>query len=302
MDDSKPATAIIGTGALGTALARRLAECGYPVEAVLSRTVSRARALADNVEASVASDSLHDVPGDVRLVFCCVPDDAVGVVAQALGRTRRDWSGCTVAHTSGALTAAALYGLGEQGAALLSFHPLQTFAPASPPDAFDGIYIGLEGDSAAVALGSNIAIDLGARPLTLTPYAKVRYHLAASMASNYLVTLMGLVGEVLSSIDLDRQQGAALMRPLVEGTWRNLARHLPEDVLSGPIARGDRQTIAGHLEALNEHLPHLIPVYAALGAETVRVAVRGGKLAPDEAQQILNALHTALEPYTDYPY
>jgi len=298
----RPGAAIIGAGALGRVLARRLAARGYRVEAVLSRTAARARALAAQVKAPVASAALADLPAGVPLVFCCVPDDAVGAVARALQRVRSDWSGTTVAHTSGALTAAVLYPLGEQGAALLSFHPLQTFTPASRPDIFEGIYIVLEGDAEAVALGVRVAGDLGALSFTLAPEAKMRYHLAASMASNFFVTLMALVGEVLADAGIDRRQGAALMQPLVEGTWRNLARRLPEEALTGPIARGDCRTVAAHLDALADHLPHLIPVYAALGAEAVRVAVRSGRLAPDEAQRMLDTLHTALEPYRDFPY
>ncbi len=291
----KPGVAIIGAGALGAALARRLAGCGYRIEAVLSRTAGRARALAAGLEAPVASASLADLPAAASLVFCCVPDDAVGAVARRLRRVRADWSGATVAHTSGALTAAALEALRGSGAALLSFHPMQTFPPGVLPDAFAGIYVALEGDAEAVALGARVAADLGARSLTLAPDAKTRYHLAASMASNFFVTLMALVGEVLASAGIDRRQGAALVRPLVEGTWSNLARHLPEDALTGPIARGDRHTVAAHLDALTEHLPHLLPVYAALGAEAVRVAVRSGRLAPEDARQVLDALHAALD-------
>ncbi len=298
----RPGAAIIGAGALGRVLARRLAARGYRVEAILSRTAARARALAAQVKAPVASAALADLPAGVRLVFCCVPDDAVGAVAHALQTVRSDWSGTTVAHTSGALTAAALYPLGEQGAVLLSFHPLQTFTPASLPDVFEGIYVVLEGDAEAVALGVRVADDLGARSFTLAPEAKMRYHLAASMASNFFVTLMAHVGDVLADAGIDRRQGAALMQPLVEGTWRNLARRLPEEALTGPIARGDRRTVAAHLDALADHLPHLIPVYAALGAEAVRVAVRSGQLAPDDAQRVLDTLHTALEPYKDSPY
>lgn len=292
----KPSVAVIGAGALGRVLARRLKACGYRVAAVLSRTVARAKALAAAVDAPVASAALADLPAPVRLVFCCVPDDAVGVVARGLGPVRPDWSGTVVAHTSGALPAAALYNLGEQGASLLSFHPLQTFVATSLPNAFEEIYIALEGEAGAVALGARVAADLGARSITLAAEAKARYHLAASMASNYLVTLMALVGEILAGIDIDRRQGAALMRPLVEGTWRNLAVQLPEDALTGPIARGDRRTVETHLDALDEHMPHLIPVYVALGTEAVRVAVRSGRLAPEAAQPVLDALHDALEP------
>ena len=292
----KPVVAIIGAGALGSALARRLVAAEYRVEAVLSRTLTRAQGLADQVAAPIASAALADLPASARLVFCCVPDDAIGPVGRTLAMVRPTWSGSVVAHTSGARPAAALYTLGEQSASLLSFHPLQTFTPATPLDAFDDIYVALEGDAEAVALGMQVATDLGARTLTLSAEAKTRYHLAASMASNFFVTLMALVGEVLASLDLDRQQGAALMRPLVEGTWQNLARHLPEDALTGPIVRGDQHTLSAHLDALAEHLPHLLPVYAALGTEAVRVAVRSGRLAPASAQSLLDLLHAALTP------
>ena len=144
---------------------------------------------------------------------CCVPDDALGTVARTLSTVRPDWTGTVVAHTSGALPAAALLDLRARGAALLSFHPLQTFTPQSPPEAFDGIAIALEGDPEAVALGTRLATDLGAHPVTLSPDAKTRYHLAASMASNYLVTLMALVEEVLSSIGLDRPESAPCSCP-----------------------------------------------------------------------------------------
>ena len=295
----KPSVAIIGAGALGGVLARRLKACGYRVEAVLSRTETRAQALADEVEAPVASASITDLPATARLVFCCVPDDAVGAVARVLGPTRPDWSGTVVAHTSGALPAAALYNLGEQGASLLSFHPLQTFTTTNPATVFEGIYVALEGDAEAVALGTGVAEALGARSVVLAPEAKTRYHLAASIASNFFVTLMALVGEVLGSIDLDRREGAALMRPLVEGTWQNLAGHLPEDALTGPIVRGDWRTVAAHLDALKEHLPHLIPVYAALGVEAVRVAVRSSRLAPEAARPLLDLLHASLKPHQE---
>lgn len=290
----KPEVAVIGAGALGSVLARRLAACGYAVAAVVSRTPTRAQALAAQVAAPVASSSPADVPRSVRLVFCCVPDDAVGEVARTLSAARTDWSGAVVAHTSGVLLAEALYNLREQAAALLSFHPLQTFTATSTPDVFEGIFVTLEGDAAAVRLGARVAADLGARSLTLTPDAKTRYHLAASMASNFFVALMALVGEVLSSIDIDRRTGTALMQPLVESTWRNLVHQTPEDALTGPIVRGDYGTLTAHLDALAIHLPHLIPVYAALGTEAVRVAVRSGRLAPADAQRLLEILHAAL--------
>ena len=297
MQGSRPGVAVVGTGALASALARRLAACGYPVAAIFSRDAGRAEALAHAVAAPVAATDFGGLPADVSLIFCCVPDGAIGAVARQLRRVRTDWAGTVVAHTSGALTAAALYGLDEQGAALLSFHPLQSFTPQTPPDAFEEIYIGLEGDAPAVRLGADVARALGAHPLRLAPEAKARYHLAASMASNFFVTLLTLAGDVLADAGLDHPRGAAILRPLIETTWRQMQQRRPEDAHTGPIARGDGETVQLHLDALARHLPHLTPLYAALGAETVRLATRRHRLDPAAAQRLLDVLLAALDGY-----
>lgn len=290
----QPGVAIIGAGAVGSVLARGLAEAGYRIEAVMSRTPARARALAERVGAPLASDRLDDLPHRVALVLCCVPDDTIHDIARTLVTAHTDWRGRVVAHTSGALTAGVLSPLAECGAATGSFHPLQTFTSDSATKAFAGIYFALEGSPGAIALGKQLARDLGARSVTLAPEAKAQYHLAASIASNFFVALMAVTGEVLSDAGIDRHEGAALLRPLVEGTLHNLKDRLPEEVLTGPIARGDRTTVAAHLETLDRHLPHLLSLYAALSVETVRVAVRSGRLHPDEAEALLSLLHAAL--------
>ncbi|WP_456427348.1 Rossmann-like and DUF2520 domain-containing protein [Rhodocaloribacter sp.] len=294
-----PRVALIGAGALGTALARRLAARGYPIDAVLSRTGASARRLAARVGAPVAAASLTALPDEVTLVLCCVPDEALAGLAERLYLLSRDWSGTTVAHTSGALTSEALEPLALLGATTLGFHPVQTFTGDTPPEAFEGIYVGLEGDARAVAFGRRLAADLGAQAVVVPAGAKALYHLAASLASNFFVTLMALTGETLAAAGFEGDVRAALMRPLVEGAWRNLAAHTPEEALTGPIARGDHGTVARHLAALDDALPHLLPVYAALATETVRVAVRGGKLASDDAERILALLQEALDTPRD---
>ncbi len=292
----RPAIRLIGAGALGTILAQALRQAGYVMEGIYSRRSAAAERLAAQVEAHQAGTLADWEGGGAPVVFCCVPDDALARVARQLAQLPTSWEEGVVLHTSGALTAGVLAPLAERGAAVGSFHPLQTFTGISTPDVFQGCYVTLEGDAEAVKTGSRLARALGARSLVLNPKAKMRYHLAASMASNYLVTLMALVGEVLSDAGIERQQGSALVRPLVAGTWQNLQQQLPENVLTGPIARGDDETVAGHIEALQQYLPHLLPVYAALGAETVRVALRGGKIQAEAAQAVLDALHEAVEP------
>ena len=290
---------IIGAGAVGQVLARRMIQCGYAVSAVLSRRREAAAALADEVGASVGSADIADVPFQAPFVLLCVPDDAIASAARRLAALERPWDAITVAHTSGVHTAAALDPLAERGASTLSLHPMQTFTMDSAPSDIDGIYFGLEGDTQAVAQGEQFVRDLGARAITVPTAAKTQYHLAGVLASNGLVALMGLVNEVLASAGIDPDDSGALMEPLVMSTWANVVATSPDDALTGPVARGDLGTVVAHLDTLATHLPHLLPAYAALSNEMVRLAVRSGQLPAEQAEPLLDALHDALHREDD---
>lgn len=301
---SRPPVAIVGAGAVGSALAHRLRAVRYPVSAVLSRSARSARELASEVEASTASDALEALPRQVTLLFLCVPDDQVRPVAEALAAQAHPWVRCLVAHTAGALPAAALRPLAEVGATTLSFHPLQSFTAGATAEAFDGIYIGLEGTEEAVLAGRGLASALEVQAVAVPEEAKARYHLAASMASGFLVTLLALAGEVLNdalapsdSRTIDGAvEGVDTLHPLLEGTLRNLRRSTPEAALTGPAVRGDEKTIAAHLRGLQAHHPGLVPVYVALTTEMVRLAVRADRLPATAADRLLDRLDDALRP------
>lgn len=299
MQDSaqSPPVAIVGAGAVGTTLARGLVGCGYRVAAILSRRTEAAQALADRVGAPVAASSGDALPVEVRLVVVCVPDDDIPAVAEALAALDHPWANTIVGHTSGARTAAALAPLAREGAATLSFHPLQTFTTETSPEAFQGIVVGLEGNDRAVAAGKTLARALGARPVRLTAEDKVRYHCTAALASNGLVALMGVVEEVFAAAKGEEKEKFSstieLVAPLVEQTWSNLKQSSPEGVLTGPVARGDEETVRTHLDALADATPHLVPLYVALSTEMVRIAVRGGTLDRKQAEAVLAALRAA---------
>ncbi len=282
----RPSVAIVGAGAMARALGLRLAESGYPVEAVVSRRRGPAEALAGLLGARVASDRLSDIP-EVPLVVLAVPDDQIADLADTLTGAPRSWHDAVVLHTSGAQPASLLEPLRREGARTLAFHPLQTLTRDATAESLAGVTVSVEGEPPGVAAGIELTAGLGMRYLVVSAEDKPRYHLAASMASNLLVTLMGMVQEVLASIDIDRRQAMSILAPLLQGTLDNLTATSPEEALTGPVARGDLGTLRAHGLALRKDLPHLVPAYAALSVETVRLAVRAGTLAPGRAEDVL---------------
>lgn len=275
---------------MARSLGLRLSEAGYPIAAVVSRTRAPAEALARMLGASIASDQLRDIPEIAQVVVLAVPDDQIVDLAETLVEAPRPWADTVVMHTSGAVAAAALSPLEDAGATTLAFHPVQTLPTGADASALEGVTVGLEGDAQGIAAGVELAVTLGLRYLVVDAGAKSRYHLASSMASNLLVTLLGMVQEVTASIGLDRDEAMRVLRPLVQETLDNLASRSPEEAITGPVARGDLGTLKAHGLALRQHLPHLVPAYAALSVETVRLAVRAGRLAPSRAEDVLTLM------------
>ena len=286
----RPPVALVGAGAVARALGLRLSEAGYPIAGVVSRRRGPAETLACVLRAPVASDQLRDIPQAAELVVLAVPDDQLADLAETLAEAPRSWAGTVVAHTSGAVAASVLDPLRDLGATTLSFHPVQTLPRGADAAALEGVTVGLEGGPRGVAAGVELAVTTGLRYLVLEAEAKPRYHLASAMASNLLVTLVGMVQEVTTSIGLDRDEAMGVLRPLLQGTLDNLSTTTPEEALTGPVARGDLGTLKAHGLALREHLPHLVPAYAALSVEAVRLAVRAGTLAPERARDVLNLM------------
>lgn len=286
-----PLTVIVGTGALGTALAVRLSEVGYPILAIVSRQQITAAPLADRVNARYALALGESIPDETSLVLLCVPDDAIEETAARMAKSN-GWRDTVAGHTSGAFTAALLAPLAQQGAATMSFHPIQTFSK-NAASTFEGVYFGLEGDSEAIRLGYKVARDLGGLPLTIASEAKTRYHLAASMASNLFVGLAGMACDVLASTGVDPAETMRILYPLIYQTSRNMAEKGPAPALTGPAARGDLRTIQDHLEALATYFPHYRPAYLALVEHTIEQANEAGRLSKEKARKLTQALQAS---------
>jgi predicted short-subunit dehydrogenase-like oxidoreductase (DUF2520 family) len=285
---NKPTIGFVGAGVVGGALARRLAEAGYPVVAVASRSFGSAVALAAAVPGCAALGCLDDVAAKAEVVFITTPDDAIASVAASTA-----WrAGQAVVHCSGALSVDVLAPAARAGVRVGSFHPLQTFASLDRAlVSLTGTTFVLEGDDLPLlSTLQDMAEALGGRSVLLRSEDKVLYHAAAVLSSNYVVTLLQQAAELWEAFGRTKEEALTALLPLLRGTAANLESLGLPGALTGPVSRGDLITVAKHLEAL-ESFPDIAAVYRTLAEATVPIALAKGRLAPDIAASLIQLLH-----------
>lgn len=221
------------------------------------------------------------------VVLVATGDDAIGGAARelaALGTVRPEHA---VLHLSGLLDRGALAPLEPSGAALGSFHPLQSVAdPATAAERLAGAYAALEGDDRALAAGERLALALGMHPVRLAPDAKVLYHAGAVIAGNYPLALAGVAERVAREAGVPPDVAARMYLPLLAGAAANAALLGPARALTGPVRRGDAATIRLHLAALE---PADRELYRMLGRAALALAREAG-LDPAAARAVERAL------------
>jgi predicted short-subunit dehydrogenase-like oxidoreductase (DUF2520 family) len=236
---------VVGAGRLGTALARALRAVGTDVEGPLGR----------------------DEAPEADVVVLCVPDHSIRAAATALARRPR-WVG----HTSGATCLAAIEPAARSGA--FSVHPLGAFPLGDPrPHPFAGLGCAVAGSNrAALGLARDLARRLGMEPFEVPEADRPAYHAAASLASNFVVTLLGAATDVAEGAGVSPERVRPLLAPLARGaldTWVGLGA---ARALTGPVARGDEATVARQRAALADAHPELLPLWDVLVARTRALA------------------------------
>ena len=189
---------------------------------------------------------------DAELTLLCVPDTAIRDVAQGLS-PRPGW----IAHVSGAMPLSAL----DPHERRFSLHPLQTFTRARGPEQLDGAWAAVTAETdEARGQALDLARTLGLRPFELADDKRPLYHAGAAIASNYLVTLHRAASELFAAAGAPPEALEPLMRRTIENGFE----------LTGPIERGDWDTVEAHREAIRSVRPDLEPLYDVLAEATAK--------------------------------
>jgi predicted short-subunit dehydrogenase-like oxidoreductase (DUF2520 family) len=205
-------------------------------------------------------------------VFLAVPDRAVGEVAANLARmtpSRR----LSFVHLSGALGLAALDALRDHSVG--SFHPLQSFPAPRDPGAFRGITVAVDASTPTMMRRLRaLARSIGARPVPVKDSRRALYHAAAVFASNYVDVVLAQAVELLRQAGWSEREAIEGLVPLAEGVLANIRRRGPVSALTGPVRRGDVNTVERHLEALRG--APVEDLYRMLGLIALEIAVEAG--------------------------
>ena len=258
---ARPGITLVGAGNLASALAASLRRADYGIDGIVTRSDSasqrRARLLAREVNSSVVS------PAQIKskVVWFCVPDGEIARAARSLAPAL-EWNGRIALHSSGALTSDELDVLRRRGAAVASVHPLMTFVHGSRPP-LARVPFAIEGDASATRSARAIIRQLRGQAFSLRKREKVAYHAWGMFASPLLTALLAITERVAGAVGVRPDAARRRMLPILAQTITNYAALGAAATLSGPVVRGDVDTVKKHLSVLRQ-IPAAREVYVAL--------------------------------------
>jgi predicted short-subunit dehydrogenase-like oxidoreductase (DUF2520 family) len=261
---------IIGPGHVGRGLFRAFRSSAVDVVGLHSKRPSGV---------ATSTGAIPPEVGRANVIMVCVRDPQLDETFDELITAVRDGRasrGSVVLHTSAIAEPTGLKTLGELGLPGGTFHPLAPFTdPEISAELLKKGWVGIDGDNAAKNASRRLAGHIGARTLEIPPGRKPVYHAAAVMSSNFPVVLASVAGHLLNGAGIPDSSAYQAVESLINGALANMKQALPDDALTGPIVRGDAETVGKHLRAL-EGNDAALEVYRALSAAAVDVAAYRG--------------------------
>ena len=242
---------IVGCGRAGGAIGLALKRNGYEIAAAWSRSRGgrqRAQRLLD----VPVLPGIPDVSAAADVVFVTVPDGAIEEVGRSVATGIRP--GRLAVHTSGVVSIDALAPVRDAGGRIGSLHPLQTLPDAKAgADALSGAAVAVTCEAADEPALQRIARGWGGRPFSLPDAGKAIYHAAAVFASNYVVSSVWAAVRLFEKLGVHNAQ--QLIAPLAQASMHNVVSMQPGLAITGPVVRGDTETVRLHVAELRASDP-----------------------------------------------
>lgn len=288
---------VIGAGRVGAVLAAALRAAGHDVVSAAGESDASRRRIADLLP-GVPTRKPTAVARDCDLLLLTVPDDMLPNVVATLAASGALHAGQHVVHTSGRHGLAVLAPAAAVGARPVALHPAMTFTGTDIDlPRLVGCVYGVTVGEAEKELAERLVADLGGRPVWVPEDRRALYHAGLAHGANHLVTLVTQAMELLSASLADgaADQPADTLRPLLQAALDN-ALAQGDSALTGPIVRGDVETVRDHLAEVARNAPDTLPSYVAMARATLDRVVTDGRLLPIRAAKIRDLLDGALAP------
>lgn len=286
----KPSFAIVGCGRVGTVLGTHLSRLGYKLNGLSCKTKESAEKAGRLLGTEKITQVSWEITTNSDIVFITTPDGIISEVCDQISQNNGFSSDSIVLHCSGAHPSTILSSAKNCGALIGSMHPLQSFAAETKGNPFEGIIVSVEGESGAVKAAKDMAETLESVCFEIKTEAKTLYHASAVVASNYLVTVQDLAIKLLEFAGISDKDAFKVLKPLINGTLSNIENVGTIKALTGPIARGDVETIERHIKEIKDKTPDLLLLYNILGRYTVDIATAGETISESTAEDLKKML------------
>ncbi len=276
---STPRINIIGSGKLGRTLIRLFTDHHLVTSGDFYNR--RAEHSISAIEFCGDGRLCHSIQemNDADIWLIATPDDAIADIATALADQNKPWSNKLIFHASGLHSSELLEPLKNRGAIVASAHPAHSFAnPEHSIESFQGTTCTMEGDESAIKQLDVLFTQIGSSVIQIPAAGKALYHAATVMASNYLVALQQCAFELLEQVGFEQADASQIIQPLMAQSLHNTAQSDPVDALTGPIVRGDIQTLSTHLKVIAKLSPEHLVLYKTLGTAALNLAKNQHKL------------------------
>lgn len=264
---------IIGAGKLGRTFARMWHQQGvFHVQQILNRSLASATSAIEMIGAGSAISDLSKLE-NAQVLMLAVPDDEIAPICLQLNAAKKIALGTIVFHCSGAKASTELHCLADMGAFIASMHPVRSFAePSVVADSFTGTICSVEGDERALATLVPALEAIAAQVVRINAEHKLLYHAGSVFASNYLVSLMDIAMRSYQAAGISAEIAQAMAEPLARHTLETIFKRGCVQALTGPIARGDRQTVETQMEHVKQWNADAGALYQAFIAPTQALA------------------------------
>lgn len=255
--------AIVGLGAVGSALTPALAKAGYQPVLLVGRGKAKERELARRLRVRLVADIPDDID-NVDFIFVTIPTAELTEYAKELAKRELPWAKLTIIHAAGQFGITPFKPLADLGAGVAGMHPYQTFPKRQRSVTLSGITYGITGDRRGATLARRIALDLGGHPVMVKEKDRVLYHLSAVIACGFTAANLEIADSILGRIGITKTSRERATRAIAEETIRNVTALGTRAAMTGPAARGDIQGVERHVRELKKRMPELADLYRAM--------------------------------------